>query len=131
MKDLSLEAAKYLIKVSEDDKLYASYFWWRDFYTTARNDWAEVWSRHKIVSSFSDFFLFQTMCSLCSALHNNSAPTHVIPDMVQWWKTEAKCSSNILSSSGSGQALSQALSDSLWLSLALSGPLRLSQALTL
>ena len=96
MKDLSLEAAKYLIKVSEDDKLYASYFWWRDFYTTARNDWAEVWSRHKIVRSFSDFFLFQTMCSLCSALHNNSAPTHVIPDMVQWWKTEAKCSSNIL-----------------------------------
>jgi len=72
------EAAKYLIKVSEDDKLYASYFWWRDFYTTARNDWAE------------------TMCSLCSALHNNSAPTSVIPDMVQWWKTEAKCSSNIL-----------------------------------
>ena len=131
MKDLSLEAAKYLIKVSEDDKLYASYFWWRDFYTTARNDWAEVWSRHKIVRSFSDFFLFQTMCSLCSALHNNSAPTNVIPDMVQWWKTEAKCSSNILSSSGSGQALSQALSDSLWLSLALSGPLRLSQALTL
>ena len=36
------EAAKHLIKVSEDDKLYASYFWWKDFYTTARNDWAKV-----------------------------------------------------------------------------------------
>ena len=26
------DAAKYMIKVSEDDKLFASYFWWRDYY---------------------------------------------------------------------------------------------------
>lgn len=50
MNDSSSEAAKYLVKVSEDDKLYASYFWWRDFYTTTRNDWAEV--RFQIVFSF-------------------------------------------------------------------------------
>ena len=99
MKDLSSEAAKYLIKVSEDDKLYASYFWWRDFYTTARHDFTEVLPQLKIVVRsflFLKYFLYQTMCSLCSALHNNSAPSSVIPDMVQWWKTEAKCSSNIL-----------------------------------
>ena len=57
MKDLSSEAAKYLIKVSEDDKLYASYFWWRDFYTTTRNDWAEVGSQI-VMSFFSQEVLF-------------------------------------------------------------------------
>ena len=35
-------AANYLIKVSQDDKLFASYFWWREFYTTIKEDWVEV-----------------------------------------------------------------------------------------
>ena len=35
-------AAKYLIKVSQDDKLFASYFWWRKYYTAIKEDWAEV-----------------------------------------------------------------------------------------
>ena len=35
-------AAKYLIKVSQDDKLFASYFWWREYYTTVKENWAEV-----------------------------------------------------------------------------------------
>ena len=35
-------AANYLIKVSQDDKLFASYFWWREYYTTIRNNWAKV-----------------------------------------------------------------------------------------
>ena len=56
MTDLSSEAAKYLIKVSEDDKLYASYFWWRDFYTTANNDWAEVSSQIKISLFYKSYF---------------------------------------------------------------------------
>ena len=46
-----------MIKVSEDDKLYASYFWWRDFYTTTRNDWAEVGSQI-VMSFFSQEVLF-------------------------------------------------------------------------
>ena len=37
------DAAKYMIKVSEDDKLFSSYFWWRDFYiANIRNSWSEV-----------------------------------------------------------------------------------------
>ena len=35
-------AAKYLIKVSQDDQLFASYFWWREYYTTIKENWAEV-----------------------------------------------------------------------------------------
>ena len=35
-------AAKYLIKVGQDDKLFASYFWWRKYYTAIKEDWAEV-----------------------------------------------------------------------------------------
>ena len=35
-------AAYYLIKVGQDDKLFASYFWWRKYYTAIKEDWAEV-----------------------------------------------------------------------------------------
>ena len=35
-------AANYLIKVSQDDKLFASYFWWREYYTAITENWAEV-----------------------------------------------------------------------------------------
>ena len=35
-------AAKYLIEVSQDDKLFASYFWWKKYYTAIKEDWAEV-----------------------------------------------------------------------------------------
>ena len=36
------ELAHYLHMVDQDDKLFASYFWWREHYTTIRNNWAEV-----------------------------------------------------------------------------------------
>jgi len=68
------DAAKYMIKVSEDDKLFASYFWWRDFYIAkSRNLWSEAW------------------CGLCSSLHNKSEPVSVIQDLHKWWATDAKC----------------------------------------
>ena len=31
------EAAAYMKKVSEDDELFASYFWWRDFYSPTQS----------------------------------------------------------------------------------------------
>ena len=70
------ETAKYLLKVSEDPELFASYFWWRDYYRPSQSEgWAVAW------------------CSLCSALHNNSLGQAVITDLQSWWQEEARCHS--------------------------------------
>ena len=39
------ETAKYMLKVSEDKELFASYFWWRDFYRPSQRQALKVeWS---------------------------------------------------------------------------------------
>ena len=42
------EAAKYLIKVSEDEELFASYFWWRNFYTSWIHNWRHSKQGNKV-----------------------------------------------------------------------------------
>ena len=69
------ETADYMVKVSEDDSLFASYFWWREFYSPTQSVEAEAW------------------CSLCSALHNKSLGEAVISDLQHWWEEEAHCHS--------------------------------------
>ena len=49
------ELVRYLQRVEMNDKLFASYFWWRDFYSVQDRHI----SRHK------------SWCSLCSALHKD------------------------------------------------------------
>ena len=48
------EAAKYLIKVSEDEELFASYFWWRSFYTS----WIRQWRYSKQGNKVQSIILF-------------------------------------------------------------------------
>ena len=48
------DLVEYLHQLEMDDKLFASYFWWRDFYSVQDRHI----SRHK------------SWCSLCSALHH-------------------------------------------------------------
>ena len=69
------ETAKYLLKVSEDAALFASHFWWRDFYLPTQSLEATAW------------------CSLCSALHNDSLAQSVITDLHSWWQQGANCHS--------------------------------------
>ena len=91
MTDLSSEAAKYLIKVSEDDKLYASYFWWRDFYTTTRNDWAEVGSSNLSFHSSHKKF-FSRRCAPCAP------PSIITPPPPLWsptWSSGGKQTPNV------------------------------------
>ena len=59
LKDFSSleELVKYLKKVDDDDSLYASYFWWKQFYSYQNRHI----SRHK------------SWCSLCSSLHQPKA----------------------------------------------------------
>jgi len=71
------ETAKYMLKVSEDDELFASYFWWRDFYRPSPGQSLEA----------------SAWCSLCSALHNDSLGPSVIADLQAWWHQGASCHS--------------------------------------
>ena len=82
---------KYLQKVDKDDKLFTSYFWWRDFYSVQDHHI----SRHK------------SWCSLCSTLHkdewtdwNKEHLTHAyaghqendtIGDLNNFWVKQANC----------------------------------------
>ncbi|XP_023320067.1 alpha-(1,3)-fucosyltransferase C [Eurytemora carolleeae] len=66
--------AQYLQKVSEDPALYASYFWWKDFY--------EVRDRKEDLN--------QAFCSLCSALHVNKEEK-VYSNLDNWWINQSRC----------------------------------------
>ena len=68
------ELSRYLLKVDKDDELYASYFWWKDFY--------------EVRQSKTD--LSQSFCELCAALHSPQ-PDKVYSDLTHWWVTQSKC----------------------------------------
>jgi len=69
------DAGKYLLKVSEDDKLFSSYFWYRQYYKPDP-------PQRKFVKSY---------CDLCSALHDGGEPGSVIEQFDDWWRGEAAC----------------------------------------
>ena len=66
--------SSYLLKVDQDDELYASYFWWKDFY--------------ELRKSRSDGS--QAFCDMCHALHHDKT-TKVYTDLYKWWVTQSKC----------------------------------------
>ena len=66
--------SKYLLEVTADDELYASYFWWKEFYEVRR-------SRHDLSQSF---------CDLCHSLHHDHT-RKVYTDMTKWWVTQSRC----------------------------------------
>ena len=68
------QLSKYLLKVASDDELYASYFWWKDFYEI-RNSGAD---------------LSQSFCELCQSLHQDQT-TKVYSDLTKWWVTQSRC----------------------------------------
>lgn len=73
--DTPKELAKFLQKISEDDALYASYFWWRDYY--------------QVKNSAQD--RAQAYCDLCKKLNDPNEPNKVYHNMHQWWVSESKC----------------------------------------
>lgn len=66
--------AEYLLQVSSDPALYASYFWWKDFYEVRNSDSDKA----------------QAFCELCAALHADR-PAKVIADLNAWWVTDSHC----------------------------------------
>ena len=73
--DSTLQLIQFLVKISKDDALYASYFWWKDYYEV-RND-------HKDRA--------QSCCDLCAKLNNPNEPSKYYDDMYKWWIQDSNC----------------------------------------
>lgn len=66
----------HLQEVSNDDALYASYFWWRQFYEVRNSPEDRA----------------QPYCDLCSRLNSSKKDEkQIYKDMFHWWVTESKC----------------------------------------
>ena len=69
--------AKLLKKIDENDALYASYFWWKDFYK---------------VGGFSPQDRAKAPCTVCQMLHQEKVEeSEVYQDMNKWWVEDANC----------------------------------------
>ena len=77
-----IDFAQHIIRVSQDDSLFASYFWWRDYYASPGCD-------HYVACSSRSYV--QAYCSLCQALHSKNQEQHIISDIYKWWVHDAEC----------------------------------------
>ena len=95
--DVSADLADYMIRVAEDDHLFASYFWWKDFYRIAdMGDTLKsvgIASKMPLSEKYLLYAVLQAYCSLCQALHNDSEKASVITDFKKYWTEEAHCHS--------------------------------------
>ena len=91
-----------MVAVSEDDQLFASYFWWRNYYraTPCKDRHGMEIACHK--STFTEvttvfvklilLMVIQAYCKLCARLHQNPPEQKIYEDMKVWW-AEGQCSS--------------------------------------
>ena len=86
--------AAYLKKVAQDDVLFASYFWWRDFYKVKVVEINRSPQQFIILQSFPSTMV-SSWCKLCSLLHSQDVPTHppfsLITDLWQYWDNQGRC----------------------------------------
>ena len=90
--------------VSQDDELFASYFWWRKFYrarTCGSRNGFEI-SCH--TETFTEVglkvskacvgqllvLIFQAYCQLCAKLHQDPPERNILNDIHTWW-TQSVC----------------------------------------
>ena len=73
------QLAAYLQVVAEDKELFASYFWWREFYRVVDLRWMS-WSMHSFY-----------WCSLCDKLWSLEGRTRVVHDLHRFWVEQARC----------------------------------------
>ena len=74
--DSTLQLIQFLVKISKDDALYASYFWWKDYYEV-RND--------------SSKDRAQSYCDLCAKLNSPDEPRKMYKNMYKWWVRDPRC----------------------------------------
>jgi len=84
------ELVAHLKRVASDDSLYASYFWWRDFYTVTDSQFSFLYAdnRHSVSDS-----QFRYWCRLCDLLWNREGKeSRSVEDLYGWWVNQANCS---------------------------------------
>ena len=70
------DLARYLKKLKANLRLYAEYFWWKDYY------------RLKPRTKMTYY------CDVCERLHNlKEGDKEVVEDLYQWWDKRSKCRS--------------------------------------
>ena len=67
---------QYLEKLSNNNALYASYFWWKDYYEV-RNDPSKDRA--------------QSYCDLCAKLNSPDEPRKMYKNMYKWWVRDSRC----------------------------------------
>ena len=72
----TMDLILHLKKLSNNNALYASYFWWKDYYEV-RND--PIKDRA------------QSYCDLCAKLNNPEEPSKIYENMYKWWVSDSKC----------------------------------------
>ena len=70
------ELVEYMRKVHENDVLFASHFWWREFYDVRIND---IENRA------------QEYCKLCAKLHDPNLQPKIYTNLYKWWVTDSHC----------------------------------------
>lgn len=68
------DLAEYLLKLDQNDDLYVSYFWWKQYYNV----------------KFGDVMQDQAFCHLCDKLHS-SEPSKSYVSLQDWWSISAHC----------------------------------------
>ena len=74
--NMTEDLIKYLEKLSNDNALYASYFWWKDYYEV-RNDPSKDRA--------------QSYCDLCAKLNSPDEPRKMYKNMYKWWVRDSRC----------------------------------------
>merc|ERR1712183_848223 len=77
--------AKYVVTVSQDDELFASYFWWRKFYRARPCN-----TRHGMEIACHTYTFTQAYCELCAKLHQDPPERNILTDIHTWW-TKSQC----------------------------------------
>ena len=67
---------EYMRKVHENDTLFASHFWWREFYDV------RIKNRKNRAQRF---------CKLCEKLHDPNLQPKVYRNFHKWWLTDSHC----------------------------------------
>lgn len=69
------ELADYLLKLDQNDDMYLSYFWWKQYYTV----------------KYGNDVQHQAFCRLCDKLHEKNEPAKSYADLHDWQSNRAHC----------------------------------------
>ena len=73
--------ASYLWKLMDNETLYLSYFWWKEFYEVTQ---LEEWNKNNLT-------FLPSYCRLCRMLNDPQEPPRIVENLKGWWSTGSHC----------------------------------------